>query len=682
MTEDEQNDEIQERLKWLRAIKTADKAEKAWRDEVVRIVDRYRGDKQKKNSFNILFSNTDTLSPVIFNSVPKPDCRRRWSDADPLGKAVAEVLNRALEFSIDTADFADNIQLNTYDYLLSGRAVARVRYVPQFQQIAGKEVEESPEEDQQEADEGYEELAWEQVIVEHVQYDDFRRGPGRTWEEVCWIAFKHNLDKEEIAERFGEDKAKLIAYAEAAEEDKEGISKKEDKIKDGTAEVWEIWDREEKAVIFLSAGYSGGLLSKVDDPLQLIKFYPIPKPAYAFIDPTSLIPVPLFAAYQQQADELDRVSARIDKVMACIKARGVYDSTLSEMSQLTSQPDGALIAVQNYAAIADKGGLDKAIWMMPITELAQVLTILTQHRETVKQMIYEIMGLSDILRGSSNANETAAAQNIKAQWGGQRVGRMQRAMQVYIRDLVRLMAEVIGQRFSIETLQGMTGLQYQTQANLDAMAQQALAKLQAAGQQPTPQQIDIYKNAVTWEKIKAALADDISRQYKIDIETDSTLAASQDTDMQGLNGLLAGIANLMKEYAPAVQAGVLPPDAAKELIMSVIRRAKLGSVVEDSFDKMTQPQPPQPPQDNSLQIEQAKQMAESQRHQAELQTNAQVEQIKQQAESQRENDRMMLEKWKAELESSTRITVAQISAATARDTAATQAANETIIEDL
>ena len=356
----EQIDELKTRRKWLSALKIADKSEKDWRDQSAKIFERYRGTKAKKNSFNILYSNTDTLAPSVLNSQPKPDVRRRWNDADPLGKAVSEVMNRGLTFSIDDAGFMEALELNLYDYLLSGRAISRVRYVPQFQEMAG--IEESPEYEQQES-ENYEELAWEQVVLEHVQYDDFRRGPGRSWCEVCWIAFKHRLDKEEIAERFGQEKADAMSFDDVEEDEKSTKRKDDDKLKSGTAEVWEIWDKDKKQVMFLSQHYAEGLLNVLEDPLKLQGFYPIPKPLYAFKDSTSLIPVPLFEPYRQQAEELDKISNRIVKLEGALKANGIYDATISELGNLMQADDNALIPAQNISMIIDRGGLDKAIWM-------------------------------------------------------------------------------------------------------------------------------------------------------------------------------------------------------------------------------------------------------------------------------------------------------------------------------
>ena len=109
--------------RWLLEIKLADKREKDWRKEVREVLDRYKRKTKRKGQFNILWSNTETLRPAIYNSLPVPDVRRRFRDADPLGKAVSEVLERALDFMVDSTNLDHVCKGGALDMLLPGRAV-------------------------------------------------------------------------------------------------------------------------------------------------------------------------------------------------------------------------------------------------------------------------------------------------------------------------------------------------------------------------------------------------------------------------------------------------------------------------------------------------------------------------------------------------------------------------------
>ena len=482
--QNERKDELGEgdkgiQRRWMLELKLSDKREAEWRKTAKATIDRYRGRNRKKNSFNILWSNTETLMPAVYSSLPQPNVRRRFKDEDPVGKAVSDILSRSLEFSVDIEQFDTAIKHSLLDMLLTGRGVNRIRYVPSFEQVGYSD--EEPQEIESESTEALEvetteELGWEQVVIEHVQYDDFRMGAGKTWEEIQWIAFHHRMTRDDLVEKFG-DKGEKMRLDDTNDED---VNREDESTIDAfkTASVWEIWDKEEKQVLFVSQNCTEPL-KVLEDPLELTSFFPIARPVYAIVDGGTMLPTTLYSQYQEQAEELDKVSTRINKIYDALKVRGIYDSTMSEVSELLKGNDNDLIPAQNAAAWLERGGIEKAIWMMPIEQAAKVVVILTQQREACKQVIYEINGLGDILRGQSNASETLGAQQIKAQWGTMRISTLQRELQRYIRDMMRIMAEIISEKFQLDTLQKMTGLKYPT----DEQVQQAMMQYQSQMEQ-------------------------------------------------------------------------------------------------------------------------------------------------------------------------------------------------------
>lgn len=631
--------------RWKLELKLADKREADWRKKASDIYKQYTPANPAANSFNVLWTNTETLRQSVYNSLPQPDVRRRYQDEDPLGKAVGEVLTRALEFCQDTYDFDGLLQKDVLAMLLAGRAVSRVRYVPDIRTIGG---EDSPQDDDTQETETYEEIEWEQAICERVQHDDFRiLCAAKTWDEVSAIGFRHRFTRDDCVEKFGEEVGKAISLDSADDEDIKKSKADEDLFK--TAEIWEIWDKDEKQVLFICKTYPKPCKTQ-EDPLGLSGFFPIPRPLYAIESDTTLIPSCLYTQYEQQAKELNKISTRINKLVDCLRVRGIYDSTLSELGELMKAGDNELIAAQNVTALLERGGLESAIWMMPIDVAATVLKELYAQRDASKQVIYELTGISDIMRSASDPNETFGAQKIKTQWGTQRLQRMQREVQRYIRDLIRLKAEIISEKFQPQTLEQMTLVKLPHQAEVDQANQQAMMQYQQQaqqaqmqGQQPPPPPQP--QNPITWEAVVEAMHNDATRTYRVDIETDSTLAATQDADMQGLKDVLGGMAQLVTGFGPAVQAGAIPIEAVKALMGVVVRRAKMGTAVEDALDKMQQPKPPPDPNAGKAQIEQAKlqttkdletfkaQLADQQ-HQRELQANAQAEQASAQLQAQ------------------------------------------------
>jgi len=242
--------------------------------------------------------------------------------------------------------------------------------------------------------------------------------------------------------------------------------------------------------------------------------------------------------------------------------------------------------------------LEKAIWLMPLEKLVAVLQQLYVQRQQVKQVIYEITGISDILRGASVASETATAQNIKNQWGTLRLKKMQKQVARYVRDCLRIMGEIAMTKFSQQTLSQMTGLQFPT-AQQKQQAQAMLQQLQMQAQQPQvpgqppapPPQILAAAQLPSWEEVMGLLANDLQRNYRIDIETNSTVDAEATEDKANMGEFLNAVAQFMNGVAPLVQQGTMPFDAAKSILLAVTRRYRFGPEVEDELKKMQPPQP-------------------------------------------------------------------------------------------
>ena len=691
--------------RWKLELKLADKRESDWRKKAAEIYKQYTPANPAVNSFNILWSNTETMRQAVYNSLPQPDARRRYQDEDELGKAVGEVLTRALEFAQDTYDFDAVLKGDVLSMLLPGRAVSRVRYIPDIRSTG----EDMPADDEAQEPDAYEEIAWEQVICERVQYDDFRiLCAAKTWNEVTAIGFRHRFSREDCIEKFGDDIGNKMPLDAADDEDVKNAKDCEDLFK--TAEVWEIWDKDEKQVLFICKTYPTPCKTQ-DDPLQLSGFFCVPRPLYAIENDQTLIPAPLYTQYEQQAKELNRISTRINKLIDALKVRGIYDAMLGELAQLMKAADGELIAAQNVTALLERGGLEKAIWMMPIDVAAAVIKELYIQRDACKQVIYEITGISDIMRSASDPNETFGAQKIKTQWGTQRLQRLQKEVQRYIRDLIRLKAEIIAEKFQPATLEEMTLVKLPHQAEVDAQKQQMMMQYQQAAMQaqqtgqPPPQPPPQQPDPITWEAVIQAMQSDATRTYRIDIETDSTLSATQDSDMQGLKDVLTGLSQIMSGFGPAVQQGAMDVAVLKEMMLVVCRRAKMGTAIEDVISKIKQPPPPHDPEAGKLQaqqqieqgkaqvtmqVEQMKASLQDQQHQRELaagqqaeqqsaQLAAQVETHKQQVQAQQNEHQNLLEAQRAQQQAQMDAQLEQLRTASDERMAAMEQQNAVLI---
>lgn len=571
--------------RWTMELDLSTKSEEYWRKQAKDVNARYRDEKDTSGGasysidnsryssgsrYNILYSNVQTICPALYNQTPKPDVRRRYRDADEAGKQIADIMERGLSYTMDEYDFDRFMRLAVKDQQLSGRGVTRIKYESMFNEM---------EDDEGEA---YDEKAHEEVYWCHVNWADFRVGPGRTWEDVEWVAFKHLLNKEEGEEKFGAEMFGDVQmdYTPSGMEDSDEGDPVSDTFK--RAIVWEIWDKEAEEVIYIAPSLAERPLKTEEDPLGLAHFFPCPRPLYATENTDSLVPVEPFRFYKDQADELDEITKRISGIIRTCKVRGIYDSTITEMTGLMDAGENVMVPATDVLPLMQAGGLEKAIWLWPIERIAGALIHLYNQRDAIKTTIYEITGIADIMRGSSAASETLGAQQLKAQFGTMRLDDQRREVQRYARDLVRMAAEIMAEHFSSDTMAIMTEVQLPT-AEQKNQAMMAAQQMEQQGQ-PIPAKLQEGLSLPTWEEALQILRDDKQRAYRIDIETDSTVAGDQAADQKAITELLTGISQFIQNAGPAVEAGYLPLEAAKSLMMTSVRRFKMGREVEDALD--------------------------------------------------------------------------------------------------
>jgi hypothetical protein len=584
---------------YLAQINAYEKRAEKWVARSKKIVKRYiddRGDTKGRSKYNILWSNIQTLAPALYDRAPTPNIERRFQDDDDLGRVCSEVLERAVSYYVKSDDFNDCMRQSVLDRLLSGRGTSWVRYVPKFQEASNDMGQESDKltgeitEDVQIGDDAQVELYSEDVIVDYVHWQDFGHTNARTWQEVRAVWRKVDMDRSALKERFGEEIGAKIPLNSRQKDDNDS------ETKESRACIYEIWDRKKKTVYWLSKDYQD-LLDKRDDPLGLKLFFPCPKPIYATVTNDSLIPTPDFVLYQDQARELDTLTSRIEILTEALKVAGVYDASAEGVQRLlSSNIDNILLPVDSAALLAEKGGLKGVISFLPIQEIGTVLMQLYDARERVKTDLYEITGMSDIIRGASNPNETATAQEIKGQYATLRLGNMQKDVARFSCDIVRLMAEIIAEHFSMDTIKQVSGLRLLTE-----MEKQQIMMQQQQGQQ-IPEEIADRLTQPTWEQVEQIIRDDAARCFRIDIETDSTIKADQEAEKSARVEFLSAVGGFMQ------QAQNSPPEMQPlmaEMLMFGIRAFKVGRDIEGTFKAAMakikkQAENPQPPQQDPM----------------------------------------------------------------------------------
>lgn len=616
---------------WLGEITAARKREKDWRKEGKRVQEIYNGKKKDQIPFNILYSNTETLLPALYNQQPRPVVQRRFKDEDPVGKAASEAGKRILEFAVDTnseeyASFDSAMADAVLDAALPGRAGTRLRYDAKIVGAEGQRV-----------------VQYELVCYESLKWDRWTHGFARKWSRVPWVAFEHDVTMEEAVKLFGQQVADKLVFTEVGRtDDREESEAPDDAEKTDEerkiAKVWEIWVKNTKKVCFISPNYQEGYLKEDEDPLQLTGFYPMPEPLRFLRKANNLEPTTLYSLYENQAKELNRITVRINRIVEALKVRGAYDASIKELDGILKQDDNAMVAASNVAALMEKG-LEGAIWLMPLDKLITVLQQLYMARDNCKRVIYEVTGISDILRGSTVASETATAQQIKNQWGTLRLKRLQRDVANYARELLRITLEIAAKKFEEKTFVSMTGLPFATTQEVQAAEGQAAALRSqiAMQQQPDPKQVQAVQATLSkpqWAKVMAMLRNDTQRQYRVDVETNSTVDVEATEDKQMMSEILGAISQFLQGVTPLIVRGAMPFQVAQSMLLAIVRRYRFGPELEDYIKQM---QPPKDPDAGKAQAEQQKQAAEAQKMQADQQREQEKHQMEM-AKAQREQD--------------------------------------------
>lgn len=610
--------------------------------KIVRLYKDEDNNKGQKKRFNVLWSNVQTLKPALYARDPKPECERRHKDADPVGRAASEVLERCVSYTIACHGFSDVMRQCVDDRLLPGRGVAWVRYCPTYEPMDDDGEGKTQVTDDAEKSE---KVSYEQAIPDYVYWEDFGHNVARTWDEVTVVWRRVFMTRAKLVKRFGEEKGNQIPLDYAPKGLKDETKTEQAK----KACIYEGWDKEAGAVFFLSKAHPT-LIEYKADPLKLTGVFPCPKPLFATVTTDSLIPTPDYALYQTQAQELEELTARIDSLQKALRVVGVYDTSAPALANLLSGSDNKMIGVDKWAAFAEKGGLKGAVDFLPVKDVADVLIGLYESREKAKQDLYEITGIADIIRGNSEPNETATAQQIKGRFAVLRISDAQTDVQRFARDIIRLLAEIIAD-FDIETIKSISGYRL--------LSEQEKAQLQANPQalQSDPKLGELMSQP-SWEQVDQLLKNDVLREFRVDVETDSTIRTDEDADRQSRTEFMTAASSFLQQ---AVAAGEQAPALAPflgELLMFGIRSFKTGRTMEPAFEealrqlqkqsKEPRPNPEMQKVQAQMQLEQQKAQTTAQLEREKMNIAAQQEQMVQQAQAQQELQRQQIEDQRAE----------------------------------
>ena len=559
---------------------------------------------------NLFHTNISTLQSMLYGSTPKIDVSREHQDPDDdIARVASMLFQRMLEAEVSSSgdDFSTALKANLQDRLLPGLGTSRVRY--EFD-TESRDVLDPETLDVVKA----ELLTGEYAPIDYVHWQDFLWGWSRTWTEVPWVSFRSWMTKTEVKDRFGAKIAKNLEYVNqmpTGSDKTEEATAQDQKNNIQKAEIWEFWNLDDKKVYWFSKG-ADLILDVKDDPLELDGFFPCPMPMMANLTSTQFVPRADFVISQDLYNEIDELQSRISTITRAIKVVGVYDKNAGDSvgRMLNEGVENNLIPVDNWAMFAEKGGLDGTIQWFPVQEVASTLQTLTGIRDQTIELLYQVTGMSDILRGANTDQYTSDGTNqLKAKFGSIRVQALQDDFARFAGDLEGLKAEVISKHFSPESIAKQSSAQFIPQADLDKV-QPAIQLMQSP-------------------EIK----------WRVNIRPESIAMVDYAQLKAERTEYLTAMATFIQSANGAVQAvpGSLP--ILLEMMKWGMAGFKGANYLEGTFDQaieMAQKAPPPGQDDGQQKAAEAKQQGEMAKIQAKLQADMQLLQAKAQGEQQKE----------------------------------------------
>lgn len=560
--------------RWLAEIKTADKNTEKWHETarviVKRYLDRRGADTESQNKINLFTTNTNILISTLYAKFPKPIVTREYEDQDDDVARVSGILMERMLTVRPNDDFDSAIRYVVQDRLVAGMGTVWMRYDPTIEKKMSEEVLDDMGVVIQEAAE-YEAVVDERVATDYVYWEDIIFSPGRTWEDLRWVARRVKMVKIDVEKRFGEAIATQVTFSKSNSKSNSDSDMGPEHDDLQYAEVFEIWCKRTKKVYWVTPGFDL-VLDQKPDILGLSGFFPTPRFATAMTSTSNYMPRPDYLMAKDQYEELDEVNNRITWLERAIRVVGVYDGNNAEVERIFTEGfDNKIIPSRSFREFAEKGGFRGAIDWFPIEAIVNALDKLRSYRQDLITQIYDITGISDIMRGSSKASETLGAQQLKAQYGSVKLQHLQMEIANFVAEAFRIKSEIIRAHFMPETVIRVTNID----RSVDAQ----------------------YKD----EAVQLMFSPEY--EFRVEVHADSMAIPEFNAERDARLGFLRAIAEMLTSAAPIIEkdpaAGITMLKLAQWAAAS-FRTARTAETIFDEAIKgiqksLSAPKEPPPP---------------------------------------------------------------------------------------
>lgn len=426
-------------------------------DDGEKIVKKFKGKKgsegQDQYLLNLFWANVRVMRASIYGKKPKPMVVRAWGDADDaVGRVASMMLQRCLSADLEKnkSPMDSAIRLAVDDWLVPGLGMVWFRYYAETEQHdiygSGSKVDVVQE---------------EEVCCDYVHWRDLVYPAARVEDEVWYLGRKCYLTPEDIKEKFG---------FTVSEDDEDKVPDDSNRFPKNFTEdkvcIYELWCKRNRKIYWVCREIPDFCKSK-DDIYGLEDFYPAPMPLMANLTNDDYLPRADYMMMRDQYDQINELNTRIVLLEKALRVVGVYDKKNAEVARILSEArENDMIAVDKWAVLAEGGGLKGVVDWFPVDVIAETLDKLREQKAEKKQEIYELSGISDIMRGASNPRETLGAQKLKAQFGSVSLDSRQDQVARFVRRALAIKAELICKFFQPQTIARMSNIMFTPDAQM------------------------------------------------------------------------------------------------------------------------------------------------------------------------------------------------------------------------
>jgi hypothetical protein len=222
----------------------------------------------------------------------------------------------------------------------------------------------------------YRPVTYEESVTDYVNWEDFGHSVARTWDEVDLVWRRTYLSRKQLVTRFGKELGERIPLDWGGGKDGAEERSVEDEFTKKAADLRGLVQVGEEGLLGLQ-GVQRARARRQADPLELDGFFPCPRPLLGTLANDSLIPVPDFVFYQDQAEEVDDLTAKISELQDGLKVVGLYAGEKeNNLASIVKAANNTLIPVPDWVKLKEMGGVKGVVEWWPIDMVVTALQAL------------------------------------------------------------------------------------------------------------------------------------------------------------------------------------------------------------------------------------------------------------------------------------------------------------------